>query len=83
MREKHQQKCEKDIMKSNLKEHQNNLSRAMKSLQKDKYSMVNMISVDLTLVLSKRTSKEEYTLNMKMLLLQNKKNWNAWVESKE
>ena len=46
----------------------------MKSLQKDKHSMVNMISVDLTLVLSKWTSKEEYTLNIKMLSLQNKKN---------
>ena len=43
LREEHQRKCEKDIIKSHLKEHQNNLSRVMQSLSKDKDSMVNMI----------------------------------------
>ena len=47
-------------MKSNLKEHQNNLSRVMESLPKDKYSMVNMRCENLILVLSKCISKEQY-----------------------
>ena len=41
LREGNHQKCKEDIMKSNLKEHQNNLSRVIKSLSKDKGSMVN------------------------------------------
>ena len=35
------------IMKSDLREHQNNLSRVMKSLLKDKDNMVNMIGASL------------------------------------
>ena len=34
LRKEHQCKCEEDIMKSHLKEHQNNLGRVMKSLTK-------------------------------------------------
>ena len=60
LREKHQQKCERDIIKSHLKKHQNDLSRVMKSVSKDKDSMVNMIGVNFTLVLLKRISKEQY-----------------------
>ena len=44
-------------MKSHLKEHQNNLSRIMKSLSKDKDSMFNMIDASFTLVLLKCISK--------------------------
>ena len=47
-------------MKSHLKKHQNNLSRVLKSLSKDKDSMVNMIGASFTLVLLKRMSKEQY-----------------------
>ena len=54
LREEHQRKCEEDIMKSHLKEHQNNLSRVMKSLSKDKDSKVNMIGVSFKLLLLKR-----------------------------
>ena len=35
------------IMKSDLREHQNNLSRVRKSLLKDKDNMVNMIGASL------------------------------------
>ena len=59
LREELQRKCEKDIMKSHLEEHQNNLSRVMKSLSKDKDNMVNMIGASFTLVLLKRISKEQ------------------------
>ena len=57
LREEHRRKCEEDIMKSHLKEHQNNLRRVMKSLSKDRDSMVNMISISFTLLLLKRISK--------------------------
>ena len=64
LREEHQRKFEEDIMKSHLKEHQNNLSRVMKSSSKDKGSMVNMIGVYFTLVLIKHISKEQYKCRM-------------------
>ena len=54
LREEHQPKCEKDIVKSHLKEHQNNLSRVMKSLSKDEDGMVNMIGVNLLKCISKQ-----------------------------
>ena len=60
LREELQHKYEEDIMKSHLKEHQNNLSRVMKYLSKDKDSIVNMIGVSFTLVLLKSISKEQY-----------------------
>ena len=34
LKKEHLRKCEKDIKKSHLKEHQNNLSRVMKSLSR-------------------------------------------------
>ena len=54
------------IMKSHLKEHQNNLSRVMKSLLKDKDNMVNMIGASFTLVLLKciYISKEQHKHRM-------------------
>ena len=58
LREEHQRKCDTGIMKSDLKEHQNDLNRVMKSLSKDKDSMINKIGVNFTLVLLKRISKE-------------------------
>ena len=73
LREEHQRKCEKDIMKSHLKEHKNNLSRVMKSLLKEKDSMVNMISASFTLILLKRISKEQYKYRMLSFQTMNKK----------
>ena len=73
LREKHQQKCERDIMKSHLKKHQNDLSRVMKSISKDKDSMVNMIGVNFTLVLLKRISKEQYKHTIGSLQAKNRK----------
>ena len=73
LREEHQCKCEKDIMKTHLKEHQNNLSRVMKSLSKDKDNMVNMIGASFTLVLLKRISKEQYKHRMLPFQTKNKK----------
>ena len=72
LREKHQQK-ERDIMKSHLKKHQNDLSRVMKSISKDKDSIVNMIGVNFTLVLSKRISKEQYKRRILSLQAKNRK----------
>ena len=65
LREKHQPKCEKDIMKSHLKEHQNNLSRVMKSLSKDEDGMVNMICVNLLKCISKKYKHRILTLQTK------------------
>ena len=46
----------------------------MKSLSKHKDSMVNMKSVNFTLVLLKRISKEQYKHRMLSLQTKNKKN---------
>ena len=73
LREERQRKCEKDIMKSYLKEHQNNFSRVIKSLSKDKDSMVNMIGASFTLVLLERISKEQYKHRMLSFQTKNKK----------
>ena len=73
LREEHQRKCEKDIIKSHLKEHQNDLSRVMQSLSKDKDSMVNMIGASFRLVLLKRMSKEQYKQRMLSFQTKNKK----------
>ena len=72
LREEHQRKCEKDIIKSELKEHQNNLSRVMQPLSKDKDSMVHMIGASFTLVLLKRMSKEQYKQRMLSYQTKNK-----------
>ena len=69
----YQRKCEEDIMKSHLKEHQNNLGRVMKSLSKDKDSMVNMIGITFTLLLLKRISKEQHKHRMLSLQTKNKR----------
>ena len=60
-------------MKSYLKENQNNLSRVIKSLSKDKDSIVNMISASFTLVLLKRISKEQYKHRMLSFQTKNEK----------
>ena len=73
LREEYQSKCEKDIMKSYLKENQNNLSRVIKSLSKDKDSIVNMIGESFTLVLLKRISKEQYKHRMLSFQTKNEK----------
>ena len=73
LREEYQRKCEKDMVKSHLREHQNNLSRVMKSLSKDKDSMVHMLGASLTLVLLKRISKEQYKHKMLSFQTMNKK----------
>ena len=65
LREEHQPKCEKDIVKSHLKEHQNNLSRVMKSLSKDEDGMVNMIGVNLLKCISKQYKHRMLTLQTK------------------
>ena len=67
LREEHQRKCEEDIMRFYLKEHQNNLNGVIKSLSKDWDSMVNMIGINLTLVSLKCISKEQY--KQRILLL--------------
>ena len=60
-------------MKSYLKENQNSLSRVIKSLSKDKDSIVNMISASFTLVLLKRISKEQYKHRMLSFQTKNEK----------
>ena len=63
-------------MKSHLKEHQNNLSRVMKSLSKDKDSTVNMIGASFTLVLLKRILKNSINIEFYHFKLRTK-NWNV------
>ena len=60
-------------MKSHLKEHQNNFGRIMKSLSKDKDSMVNVVGVKFAIVLLKHISKEHYKHKMLSLQTKNKK----------
>ena len=68
----------KNTIKFHLKEHQNNLSRAIKSLSKDKDSMVNMIGASFTLVLLRHISTEQYKHWCYHFKLRTK-NWNAWL----
>ena len=49
------------------------LSKIIKSLSKGKDSMANVIGINLTLVLLKRISKEQYKQNMSSLKTKNKR----------